>query len=420
MKIKYLIAMVIGLPFLLGLNDSSLSNYLSHASFVISMALVYALTLFNTRKTKNNGRPWLCAIFGISSIYLAWIYGIVLGLINGALVSDAVFNFLSIYAYIFYLFLWKIKPSPSIIIKTISVIVLISTVYSLFILLLRFSEGFYYGRDLVYVNDIRAVYSLSSLGSLPILALLCWAIYVRGENPLPIKILSYIAIFPFVKIFIRLSPLLFSACIFLSTFSKGFALSAVVVLLVFVVGTFLSKLFFKGVISINLLITILVILILLIRLLDTELGMIFERSISADDISNSIRSEQGDILSNEFTLFGTGFGVKLSSGYFRESRGIIFELMYHNIIHKLGIFSALLLIPIGIWFSVSIRNMWQRNLKGCYSAFAFGVFSIGFLSYGNHVLFSLQSVILQCCALYLLTRAHGDLGKMQMSFYSSS
>ena len=139
--------------------------------------------------------------------------------------------------------------------------------------------------------------------------------------------------------FTRINAIL-SFVVILLSFSKGFWLSLSGTIVFIFSLTFLY--YFKQfkISKSNIFIILGVPLILLIFLISNPLiydGLQF--FFSSEAIGNNLRLEQATYLKNEFSFFGSGFGVPLKSGYLRDEFGFAFELSYYNFIHKIGVFS---------------------------------------------------------------------------------
>ena len=106
-------------------------------------------------------------------------------------------------------------------------------------------------------------------------------------------------------------------------------------------------------------------------------------------------------LIEDFNILGRGLGSGLSSGYSRDDLDYGFELSFHNIIHKFGIFSifplATIFLPL---FAAASNIMHGRDFIINVSAFSLMLYIIP--GYGNPIIFSPINVILNCVALYLV------------------
>jgi hypothetical protein len=114
-----------------------------------------------------------------------------------------------------------------------------------------------------------------------------------------------------------------------------------------------------------------------------------------------VRPAQALELINDFSFWGSGLGAGLSSGYSRDELGYGFELSFHNIIHKFGVFSIFPLATIFVPMAVSAFNLMRgRNIIINTSAFSLMLYVIP--AYGNPIVFASFNVLLNCVALYLV------------------
>lgn len=117
--------------------------------------------------------------------------------------------------------------------------------------------------------------------------------------------------------------------------------------------------------------------------------------------ANAVRYEQMNYLIDDLTFWGRGLGAGLSTGYERDGMGYGFELVYLNLMHKVGIFSILIFYSYCLTLYRAIKNLYQGHHVR-YSATALGSMCFLFPSVGNSYLFSPVAVVLHCVALYLL------------------
>jgi hypothetical protein len=124
-------------------------------------------------------------------------------------------------------------------------------------------------------------------------------------------------------------------------------------------------------------------------------------TFGSEEASNSIRSEQASFLIREFSLFGSGLGSSLESGYVRDNTGYGFELSYLNIIHKLGVFSmALFLYYLSTVILIVYRILHRKHLISSY--FCFGLMAYLIIGAGNPLLLSSTAITLHVIAVYIL------------------
>ena len=133
-------------------------------------------------------------------------------------------------------------------------------------------------------------------------------------------------------------------------------------------------------------------------------------SFTDADAGNTIRSEQSAYIVQEFTVFGSGLGGILESGYTRsgESSAYGFELSYHSLIHKIGVIA---LIPFLIYIYTVILALYLifKSTDAFYPVLALGAMGYLIPSYGNPMLFSPIAVVMHCLALFWLRKEYLDV-----------
>ena len=125
-------------------------------------------------------------------------------------------------------------------------------------------------------------------------------------------------------------------------------------------------------------------------------------SFSLEDRSNSVRSEMSRMLIDEFSFAGAGFGNGLDSQYIRDINGYSFELSYHSLIFKLGLFSFPLIAVYIFLLSKSCFLVLASEKIDYRSSAALGCSLCLVPAYGNPVLFSPTFVLLQVIGIVFL------------------
>jgi hypothetical protein len=125
------------------------------------------------------------------------------------------------------------------------------------------------------------------------------------------------------------------------------------------------------------------------------------------------RAEQAQYLIDDFTFLGHGLGAPLSnSNYVRD--GVFdysFELTYHNLIHKLGIFSLIIFFSYGYTVFRGIELIINKNNNSkMVGGLIIILMSYALVGYGNPIIFNPICVIEHLFALALL-RAESDKNK---------
>lgn len=330
------------------------------------------------------------------AIFLSWLYGLVLGSFNGVESGNILRNFFGMSIYLFYYFLLLTRPSRRSIFNVIVAAAVFNIVYALIYFVRYWFLGGMAAQDIDFDGGLSAIFrSYYSIGVLilgPVLAVCIVSMFERSIIPV-CRNLNRVILF-FVSLF----------CVFImvgTTASKGFALS-VVFLVFFLSSAFLCRsIFTKKQYVFGWAISILAVLFCAFIVTSTPVGEQIKYSLSSQESSNSVRNEQRERLSDEFSFFGSGLGARLDSGYQRDDRGYGFELTYENIIHKLGVvsiipFSAFIFTLIWVWMNLFVgKDMLFSSISG-------GLLIYLIPSYGNPMLFSPFCVVMHCLALYLL------------------
>jgi hypothetical protein len=317
---------------------------------------------------------------------IIWIYGLILGVMNGTIWYNIIFNYPGILLIILYYPILTAKIN----LKDLFYLLFITTfLINLYVLI----PVFVLNNFTIVFTDLmqnRKYYSVSL-----ILQVISFnTILINNKELVKIKIPSKIIFFSKINSILSLIVLLVS-------FSKGFWLS---LLISFTVINFTSLIYHFKKLSVGITPLLIIIssatlfMIIIINYPDfSDAVVVF---FSSDAKGNSLRSQQAVYLSNEFTFFGAGMGTPLRSGYQRDDFGYAFELSFYNIIHKFGFFSFFLLTPYIYLLYKNIRNSIVNN-----SNFV-TIFSISTLSYlisasGNPILFASINIILFILVLYI-------------------
>lgn len=358
--------------------DSSL-KYVAFALFLILTSFIFFLSdkkPFTVKFQKGDLTPFL--------IILTWLYGVVVGMLNGNKTELVFRNFAGFLVYIFFyiLIISRIKKD-----EVFRFLIVFFNIICVTILGLLVMKGL-----LENVGKSRIIYSTLQF-------------YVFALIPLYLVNANYskLANFIFLKSrIIRFTMLLLMIVVsVLTSFSKGMFLALSVVLLLVSLTMYNAKkkyiiivLVFFGVIGGASL-----------YLENLDLWNVFVNIFNKNEVSNSSRVVQINYLVDEFTFFGKGLGAGLSNGFYRDPIYVYsYEVTYHNLIHKLGFFSIILFYSYLIVFIKVTRNLIKKqNIQ--YSLLALGcVTAFICMGIGNPVLLAPSSVVLHCFALFLLRK----------------
>jgi hypothetical protein len=117
--------------------------------------------------------------------------------------------------------------------------------------------------------------------------------------------------------------------------------------------------------------------------------------------SRDVRRVQSVAIAEDLSVFGKGLGAGLTGGYSRDARGYGFEQNYLNLVHKFGVFAALIFLAYGYtaWLVFQATPRSRTRML----AFASAPFFVGLvMGYGNPTLMSPVMVTMHCVVLYWL------------------
>ena len=323
---------------------------------------------------------------------LAWLYGVLVGISNGVNLKFVFSNFAGMSLYFIYYFIVVFKLNVFHLYKVIFAAAIVNIMYVLFNVFNATSSGFS-----MEGMSLRYYYSTGVMVIAPIISLGFARIIFTKKNfkSLPDFNLSSKALL-FISIY----------SLAIATFSKGFFAVFIFILSIYLL-IYLFHLILTGKTrkaSFYFWIGVLVVTSVAVSLLPIIEVLSFQ--YSSLQSGNAVRSMQGRELSDDFSLFGSGLGAGLASGYSRDPGLYGFELSYHNLIHKLGVVS---LIPLYIYIHTLVMSVYRlaKRRSVFLSSIAFGLVTFVIPSYGNPMLFSPTFVVLHCLSLFFLsTRAN--------------
>jgi hypothetical protein len=331
-------------------------------------------------------------IIWIGIIY-SWVYGFLLGLVNGVPIKFASRNFFGLIMYIFFPILLLIRPT----LKSLFVAVILGGGIQIFYGLVATYKRLLDPTLFIVENSLSEVRSMYSTGFVVIFPLFVssLAYFLVHKNIYSIPVGS--VVINLTKKIYFLGITLFALVV--PAMSKGMILSTI--LLAFFVEIVSLHHFLRRKVIKKACLIFSAVLIVLGTYLVINFGDIIFHTFSSDEVSNSIRNEQYKYLVNEFSLLGSGLGAALHSGYSRDETGYGFELTYINIIHKLGICSFFLLCSYVLTLFVAFIRIWRCQLV-FESIFVVGLMGYLVVGSGNPLLLSSVCVVLHCIGMYIL------------------
>lgn len=319
---------------------------------------------------------------------LTWLYGVVLGVINGNELKYIVSNFagMSVYAAYYIFILYKIKR------KSLFNVVLWACVVNIFYVLASVVYTQFLHDFQLPVFGVRYYYSVGVCVITPIISLLI------AEYIWPRKSIGLLTKNTSVKGGLFVLGV-FAFAVF--TLSKGFFAALLFIILMYLVVILTRLLLTFKITKTGGILVAIVIVIVMTGVSTTSVNDKITFAYSSQQSGNAIRTEQGAALIDEFLFFGNGLGAGLKSGYSRDRMGYGFELTYHNLIHKVGLIAV---IPFSIYVFCILYSLYGLTMlkNTSYSALALGSLMFVVPSYGNPILFSPVVVILHCLSIYWL------------------
>jgi hypothetical protein len=364
--------------------------YLAYAFF---LATALGLLLINPRLLIMH-RTRAADVLPLLSI-VVWIYGLFIGLLSGYPSAAVISNFAGIVFYgVYYLLLLARADAQAILKFTFWLTLLFSLVTAV-----RMIRGAGSSLQLELFEEIglsamRLGWSSSLSLSLAFVALA----YARLIDLLPRGRVG--GLFNGGKLLVMSGFVVGSLTVF-GAASKGFFIAYCLMLGVLTMSRFCHDFRFLR-IRFSVLLVILVVSAIVMWFVD-QIFMATRILLDLETNTDSVRAIQGAELIRDFTWFGKGLGASLSTGYSRDALGYGFELTYHNIIHKFGLISLLHLpimaVPV-LWSAFNIMR--HHNMEASIVVFALMMFVVP--GYGNPILHAPLNALLNCFALYLLSR----------------
>lgn len=321
-----------------------------------------------------------------------WFFGIVIGLINGNLISNIIRNFAGTGCYLFfYLLVYKKPVSKVVLLKALNKASVIATIFTICAFQTKKWEINYWPFNNVSFN----VWSKNLLTPVEVLAFILEAVSIwkifgeKSRQGKKIKFIIYFVLASYVLLF--------------TNSMGGFKLGYIAILGVVVFySVFFNPQYRVKTKVFTCLCYILIVCFVIIYDLNhsNTIGEIF----SLTDAGNTKRFYQLQLVVDRFRLLGNGIGSVMEYGYGNaafSSYGI--EVSYLNVIDKYGLLS---LLVFGVYIKTilrALRGLRAKNRNSELCIMVIGACGYMFVAIGNPVLFSAYNVILHSTVLYLLT-----------------
>ncbi len=326
-------------------------------------------------------------------VLIAWVYGLVYGLLNGNDPWLVFHNFFGMSYYFYYfVLLWAGIKQPMILLWLIlgCLLAIIECAYSIFLHYERvvgLPDYLTYGRFLRFYYNEKIAIALALFGFC-LFTSHTFRSSERLSSKLPLALAMQLVI-------ILILLLLYHSA------SKGY-----VIALSFVLGAAGIYAIRHG--KVGMFVAVLLYSFAFFYLADGYI--ILQECFGIHDKGNLVRYEQMKLMSRELRLFGTGLGGAISSStnYVRDPIKIYAsELSYLNLIQKLGFVSSLVFFSYFYSLAIMLKNLCSLDDKYFMNAAFVGMLSFLFPAIGNPNLFSFVFVILHVFFIFSF-RSHSS------------
>jgi hypothetical protein len=358
-----------------------INNLKTEYSYFIYYSIIILFSIKNNILKYNFNK----LLFGREILLLLgmWLYGVIIGVLNGNNINYIVRNFAGITLYgIYFLLVNKYKNIDKII-----NIVYISGIISIVYIIIGFILYKKYGTNIYYIQKYKWL-----LGE------------ISGNDgdysKISFRIISTSALFP-----------LFSVSLY-NLIYKKFSIKGICITVISLLGIYWnnSSGFYLATITIFMFLFINIsnkkmkyILILFIFILSgNEIKQLFVNIFSNTDTGNMIRINQIVNIIKELNILGNGLGATFNEINLHKELPYSIEVIYLNVIHKFGILSVLYFYTIYKTYLKIYRNIKMKIfIKENY--LCIGMMSYIFIGLGNPVIFSPQNVIFHSITMYVLS-----------------
>lgn len=395
----------------IGIQASYELHYVSFAAYLFIAVLFHLVSGSHARPSADVGR-WHKPEVPTASVDLipliaicVWAYGVIVGLYNGNDPEGIARNFAGMTFYLNYFILRLAAVSTELIISALLAAGVINIAIPLSFGAYAILTGDVSTKyvDTAGLLAFRVYYSISQVLVLPFfgmcLAGLLFSLRnIPSSNTLQALLRNTWLLWTSATVCVISGPLL--------SMAKGLIICYVIVFVtvIFVVaydalGSALGQ---RSLVRFTPLTLMVVVLFAAgIIILETDLYEIIVFTFGDTASGNVIREEQRGELVGDFTLLGKGLGATVASGYTRDDLGYGFELNYENLIHKVGIFAALIFA--GYFYTVyrCATSAFSRNKR---LIGLIGISGMAYLvpAYGNPILFAPSFVAMHTLVLMLL------------------
>lgn len=339
---------------------------------------------------------------------IAWIYGIVIGLIRSNQ-SDYVFaNFAGMVMYLFYFFLIISNVSKAQVFKILYNAALFVLWLNLFIAMTWLTYGMEWYEDSIlslFFGEFRGGSSTGQMrlfNSNQIIIFVILSISLNRLFSRPADLTSEVNFLGPKTRMRAIAIIIFSLIALIGVGgSKGYMLSIIVMFLIYYLFSFnTNRLTFASIK--RLILPILFFALLSLLLVQLGYSNIATEIFSEEDEGNIGRYYQLIYFFDDLTFFGKGLGSVVQGFIASSDKPYGYELSYFNVIHKFGLFAAPLFICYIYCIYIAVKGIGHKFTNhSFYSAAGLGAIAYLGPSLGNPIIFNPQMVILHCLMIFL-------------------
>lgn len=320
-------------------------------------------------------------------IFIVWLYGVFVGLINNVDNAYVFRNFGGMGFYLTFYAFYLIKLNIKTIIKSVFITAYLGIPLIFYLTYLALTGG-----DVSNVGGERVIFCFLQL------IIFIPFVVIFGNFFFPINENKKYYIFRNKLSVVLIFVITYITSVIIS-FSKGMILASLAIMAMIIILRF-----FKGFKLGDVLKILAVIIVFIGILVSFDLLSLLEELFSNREVSNATRSLQYTYLIDDLNFFGHGLGAGLSNiNYVRaENAPYAFELTYINLIHKFG-FLSIILFFIYIYTFWKIFQLFGNNPKKNFiGLICIGLMAYVFPSIGNPFLLSPLGVMCHILTLYII------------------
>ncbi|MFQ6757715.1 hypothetical protein MWR57_03770 [Desulfovibrionaceae bacterium CB1MN] len=379
---------------------SAPNNVISYVSFVTAICLYFFMIFWKPQSSNDRGK--LFCLFDIlpATQLGVWGYGVIWGMINSNPYQNILRNNAGILVCVLYFIFILVRSSRRALLECLIFAAWVTAiVVASFFLFDKLFSKYFYGVSYFAQLSTRSYFSESVVLLIVPICLVLSGLFsqqswrnTEARNVLRVLYLytlSFLLLVPMQSKALSVAFLLILVCFAVAIYralprmnAQQVVMASCSILIPFVATAWLTSYLVLNAYSTSVVAT------------DPT-----SKSFSVKVLLSDSRIEQTHKLYNEFSIFGSGSGAVLRSGYARDSAGYGFESSYANIIHKFGIFALPLFLgdlAILAWIVVSFNSLIWRP----YAAVSLAVVGVDFIAIGNPVYTGPIAIMLKTIIFY--------------------